>query len=359
MAEDDNNSKETAARPNMTSVPSTDTTETCENQRKLKSTSEMPPTKAHWTALSHRHRRAMMDTDSFHSNFTSNDDGGMIEAVPDDFEVPGAHRIPGLVGGGGDDESHAVTREEPAEPEGAQDSGAPVVTAWVVEDVEEQRAEIPDAVVQNGPSDNNEDGDEGTRADLPQESLVVGWIRRRWMLMALIAVLVAPAVIASIVLLPSSPSNDELDDSFPSAPPSAEADYKVSRRFIEALQILENVPPGEEALYINNLTQHQYEALTWLADDDRRALDFQTVNPVYVIQRYALAAIYYSTQGWPLQRCLPFMSVDDVCDWKVALLDDCYINNDFEDGLVYFQDPVDIGVSCNNDGYVTSLVLGK
>jgi hypothetical protein len=294
--------------------------------------------------LSHRQRRALQGSGSFHSAEATNEDDDTVEAIPDHFERPGAHSIPGFLGGQ-DDESHAVAGEEDSE--GLADPGAsPVVTAWVVEtvaveeneDAEDKLRDIPEAVVHEG---------------------LGGWIRGHRMLSALIiAVLVAASVTTLVVLLPSDPPIP------PSAAPSGELEIAgVSERFIEALQIVETVLPGEELSYIRNLTEPQYQALTWLADEDQAPLDFQIVDPNHLIQRYALAAIYYATEGWPATRCLPFMTQFTVCEWKVAPGDDCYINDDFSDGVWTFDsddyDTDDTGVSCDGNGYVTSLYLGK
>jgi hypothetical protein len=124
--------------------------------------------------------------------------------------------------------------------------------------------------------------------------------------------------------------------------------------------IFGNITPGEEVVHIENLTASQYQALTWLADEDELALNFQNENPVFVIQRYALAAIYHATSGWPPASCLPFMSKLDHCEWNVPPGDECYINSDFEPYDWYFDSTSNtIGVSCSDNGYVTSLFLGK
>jgi hypothetical protein len=216
-----------------------------------------------------------------------------------------------------------------------QNDPAEVVTAWVVTsaDIEEQRAD-PD---KNRPED--------ARKGLS------GWILRHKVLTSLmIAVLVLAVVVALAVVLPSDP--DPTPAPAPTSPP-------VSTRFMEVVQIIE--VQTQAPLDIDNLLPHQREALTWLADNDTMAMDLQTVDPIIVAQRYALAATYFATGGWPETKCLPFMSTFDHCEWQVASNDDCYINDDFVDEVLepYDSNDGDIGVSCDDNGYVTSLFLGK
>jgi hypothetical protein len=120
-------------------------------------------------------------------------------------------------------------------------------------------------------------------------------------------------------------------------------------RSTQVLQILD-MQKGEtgEVLDIDNLSVHQLEALTWLADEDELALDFQNVDPTIVVQRFALAAFYYATDGWP--ACLQFLSQLDHCNWTATEGIECG-NRYNNSGMV--------GVTCDGNGYVTSLDLCK
>jgi len=65
----------------------------------------------------------------------------------------------------------------------------------------------------------------------------------------------------------------------------------------------------------------QYLALDWLAKFDQRNLDIPTdkmdgPETRKLVQRYALATIYYATRGELWSRKLNFMSPDDECDWN-------------------------------------------
>jgi hypothetical protein len=125
---------------------------------------------------------------------------------------------------------------------------------------------------------------------------------------------------------------------------SADIDVFCSRS--QVLQVIQN--QTQEALDLNSLSPNQLQALTWLADEDEWALDVLNVNPTFVVQRYALAAIYYATDGWP--ACLQFVSQLHHCDWAARDGTVCDLND---------NPGVATGVTCDGNGYVIRLDPGK
>jgi hypothetical protein len=307
---------------------------------------------------SHRERRARMDRADIA------DDHQL--PPPDELDRPGAERIVGH-GGIHDDESNTVIVGQPDADDGHQVPGDEVATviAWTVEPQVEQPSpggDNPDAVGQGA-------------ADLPEAVVQKGvavWIQGHMAWTAiLIATFVAAVVIPLSILLakgtdasptvaPIPPNLSSTEAPTSSTVSATEAPAPLDR-FSQLMRIIEAQTPGDEALVVESLSPHQFQALTWLADNDTYTLemDFRTADPIYVVQRYALAATYYSTGGWPDERCLPFMSGLDHCAWQVDSYDDCYVNSTYSIPYGYSLSSHATGVSCNNDGYVTSLFLGK
>jgi hypothetical protein len=261
----------------------------------------------------------------------AHDDESTVGVMLDDDEVPGAHSIPGSMGGRHHG-SNAVTHQDPEsndihheqEPVELQASGASVVSAWMVEEavsaeenqhVEgtiEQKPELPQAIVQKG---------------------FTGWIRGHLALSACVmtALLIAALVVPLSILLSK-------DDPVPVQVAPAPGNITVTApnitvQIVEVLQVIfvGAVTPGDEASFVGNLSESQSEALNWLANEDD-FLDFETADPVLVIERYALASIYFATKGWTD----PFVTEFDHCEWY--------------QGYSY-------AVSCDEKGYVTGLNL--
>jgi hypothetical protein len=298
------------------------------------------------------------------------DDESTVGFVLHDDEVPGAHSVPGSRSGHRDGSngaaregphSNSVMHEEHEEEEpdftrGSEsvvvatdvaDSGGAVVTAWLVE-----------------PEGGEEDKTGSAKKGL------IAWIRGHRILTALMIVMSVVALVVPLaVLLPSDVDSTSNGDADADQDGDVDQNDDVSRRFTEVLQIIKAVMPGEEILSIANLTKHQYDAIAWLADNDTLAMDFKNEDPTLVVQRYSLAAAYYATTGWPSMECLPFMSELDVCDWKVLTGSDCYASVDgaFSGGMYTdegnfvssFMGDFELGVSCDGNGYATSLMLRK
>jgi len=67
-------------------------------------------------------------------------------------------------------------------------------------------------------------------------------------------------------------------------------------------------------LLLNNTKSHQAKALAWLQSDIITRTDGRSTTTV--LERYALAVLYYSTSGESWFRDIPFMNSDSVCDWS-------------------------------------------
>jgi hypothetical protein len=255
-----------------------------------------------------------------------------------DSEEPGAHMVDGDKKNQGTTD-RAVSRSSVSNTSATEEPDAQgiiveedVVTAWVVPaDIEGQQGDLREKVKH-------------------QPEGLIGWICGHMVLSGIgISMVIAVVVVTLALLLPSDPN--------PTPAPSQIPSQNVSDQFMKVVQLIE--AQTREPLDIANLSPHQHEALTWLADED----EFVSADPIILVQRYALAAIYYATDGWPEEKCLPFMSKFDHCDWRVATGDNCYVNDDSvdpEDPDSYYDSNSDtIGVSCDDNGYVTSLFLGK
>jgi hypothetical protein len=298
--------------------------------------------------------------------------------VVDELERPGAHRVD--IDETHDEESNTIFLQEPHEDRHYRAAEGATVTAWVVE------AEVTPGS-SNGSISDAENQSQAT--DLPeaivQKGLVVWILEHTTWTAILITMFVAAVVVPLSVLLAKAPSDPStvspsvapttpstlsptvapttpstlsptVAPTTPStlsptvAPPtpspvSPTVNPTVSHS-MQVLQILE-IHTGEK-LDIDNLSPYQLRALTWLVDEDELALDFQSADPIFVVQRYALAAMYYSADGWPL--CLQFVSQLDHCNWTATDGSYCDFNSDLG---------VATGVTCHSNGYVKRLDLCK
>ena len=153
----------------------------------------------------------------------------------------------------------------------------------------------------------------------------------RHKLLSFVSCVVIIGVVVSSLLASRNAANDD--------PQGTGVSVKVSKRFQQAMQFVTSTTTPEEILL--NPTSPQHKALTWLADHDGAQLDFSTNSP-RIVQRFALAVLYYSTQGYGWSNDFNFLSILNECEWTGSLIG--------ERGGVS---------SCTVDGYVTSLILGK
>jgi hypothetical protein len=63
-------------------------------------------------------------------------------------------------------------------------------------------------------------------------------------------------------------------------------------------------------------TSPQSQALNWLAFEDPAMLPIKDTDASTLIERYALAVLYFSTGGPQWASSVNFLSNDSVCDWK-------------------------------------------
>jgi len=94
---------------------------------------------------------------------------------------------------------------------------------------------------------------------------------------------------------------------------------------------------GEESL--KNKKSPQYLAMDWIVNHDGANMTLTEVDKI--IQRYALAVLYYSTQGKSWKHQLKFLSDKNVCEWK---------------GFDFFNDCTGV-LECNKEGNVVQLEL--
>jgi hypothetical protein len=160
-------------------------------------------------------------------------------------------------------------------------------------------------------------------------SSVLGWMCRHKFLLLLALLAIIGVVISSLFTSGGSGSEKSKVDTGP---------VKLSNRFREAMPIVITVTP--EAILVDP-TKPQYYALKWLADVDSAQLDFSAANS-RVLQRYALAVLYYATQGYAWSNAFNFLSTVNECEW-----------NGTHNG-----ERAGVG-GCSGDGLVTSLTLGR
>ena len=155
------------------------------------------------------------------------------------------------------------------------------------------------------------------------------WIRRNKLLVVLACSFSLAITIAVSIISAETASNTSKD--FPPFP--------VSDRFKQALPLVQTITPM--AFFANKATP-QYLALTWLADKDEAVLDFASENSS-ALQRYALAVVYFATTGNDWNYQYKFLSPANECDWTGV-----------------DEAGASAGVSsCNQEGFVTGLALGK
>jgi hypothetical protein len=97
---------------------------------------------------------------------------------------------------------------------------------------------------------------------------------------------------------------------------------------------------GEDSTVLLEPTSPQYEALTWLAERDAAGIDETDVQRLEA--RYALATLFYATDGFRWTNRLEFLSERHECDWSPDPIQ-----------------PFRRGVSCNGDMEVVSIFLGE
>ena len=92
--------------------------------------------------------------------------------------------------------------------------------------------------------------------------------------------------------------------------------------------------------YVDDEDSPQYKALDWLANVDEWSNEDREYDVEMLVERYALTAIFYATDGENWKNNLDFLSPDlGVCDWRDYIV----FSEDFE----FWE-----GVTCDGDGFV-------
>ena len=114
---------------------------------------------------------------------------------------------------------------------------------------------------------------------------------------------------------PAIPATTALPTAFPSGAPS----FPV--RTSEILDFVRNITVSNETLLYpaprDDTATPEELALQWLIEDDPLQLSVETNQTTRLLQRYALAALYYSSNGefWTLLNN-GWLGSDDECDWR-------------------------------------------
>jgi hypothetical protein len=172
--------------------------------------------------------------------------------------------------------------------------------------------------------------------DLEDENL---FRKEVWAVVCCIIVLIGVAVGVGVAV-----ASPECDDCVISTPSPTDASIAESPRLVllrEALMHLSTDPS-----VLQDPATPQYDALVWMADEDEAAIDLEDTNRLEV--RYALAALYFATNGDNWFRNLGFLSPTHECDWFVEL-----------DQGENSTTTVAAGVSCNDEDEVLAIKLGR
>ena len=92
-----------------------------------------------------------------------------------------------------------------------------------------------------------------------------------------------------------------------------------------------------------NIDSPQYKAVCWLIFDDARQLDPLTnYSSISLVQRYVLAVLFYSTQGWAWYEMYNFLGEQTECKWN---------NSSATYGI--------LGIMCDEEDNIVQIDLGK
>jgi hypothetical protein len=126
--------------------------------------------------------------------------------------------------------------------------------------------------------------------------------------------------------------------------------------------LLQNGVADAEALQDDS--SPQFRALRWLANEDTAVLDLDSISTVILVERYALAVLYFVTNGEGWRDQGDFLSASSVCEWNNRQtqghdsITGLLCNEDSFTGAVCNEDSF-IGALCNEDDLVVSLVFRK
>jgi hypothetical protein len=213
---------------------------------------------------------------------------------------------------------------------------------------QERKRQVVVEAIQAEPMGNDEQGDNICGVIVSKKCwllLVVG-------LLVLVAVAVGAGVLGAAAggdsgssdpPKPPPPGGDNDDNDDNDGPEEPTAAPSISRRVELLAAIGATIVENEPDALTSPATSPQGKALDWLAYADEANLDLTTVRPSVLVERYALAVLYFGTNGptsWTNRY--GFLNASSVCSWYEDLGSDSYN-----------------GVSCQDGISVNALRLGK
>ncbi len=156
--------------------------------------------------------------------------------------------------------------------------------------------------------------------------------RHLWSVITIVVSLTVAAVIAAVLIPhPGSSSQQPQPDHVPAtatmkpAPPfpsttthpmSTPAPTEISRLESFRSLLMNYSVSSHDDLF--NQTTPQYQALTWLVNDDKANLSVSTVASANeaILYRYILAAVYFANGGVGWDFDCNFLSAESICDWQ-------------------------------------------
>jgi hypothetical protein len=124
----------------------------------------------------------------------------------------------------------------------------------------------------------------------------------------------------------------------PSSSPTKPSRFDL---LLEALLVQE---PDLEVSVLTNSGTPQYEALSWLADEDALNMDPETATGRDILERFVSSTFFYATDGDNWRNTFKFLQQRSVCEWNNG--------ERFDSGSF-------AGISCNGSGHVANLIMGK
>lgn len=176
--------------------------------------------------------------------------------------------------------------------------------------------------------------------DVEAQKGVRGWFARNRKLTLFFAVAVAAAVIASSIVAAGNNSD----------PPSPEEEAAAAQNEVfnsgsprfQAAEILLEASGVSSRADLLTVDTPQFLAVDWIANSDGRELDFEATDINVVVQRFALAVLYFATNGDNWTESLNFLTESNECEWQ-------QVNATNALGVV----------SCDDSNLVTSLNMGR
>ena len=199
---------------------------------------------------------------------------------------------------------------------------APDVEALEAENaaLREQLQRMEEQPPTNVPDTNLEDGNQHdlVLAEPMEEADTTGSGRKSYKILlgALLLLAVLIVVIAVVVAVSLSSQTDETTDDDECSPPTYQ--LQVNTTTTPRYQSLrERLDPFYGTLL--DTDPHRRWALQWLANDDPARLDLETTPLVELHERYVLALLYASTNGWCWNEHINWLSAFSVCRWQGVL----------------------------------------